>query len=289
MPSFLQRIGKQPMHKAPQIDSMDAELRAGLWNVLKVFIWDHWRSPESYNRSGDADAIDRLIRTIWIHHLKWPLDDLPRHFHSAHPVGAYTIFKVRVLEMDWGIALDFIDFVVGEVPKGWQQGLTKALNAILTRENSGYRFVGTELTPITAPEEISAVESALQIARKSVRAHLESALGKLSDREHPDYRNSVKESISAVEAACQAVSGKDNASLGQCLNAIHKVKPLHGAFVEGIKSLYGYTSDAQGIRHALSDEAKDVTKADAQFMLVACSAFVNYLWSVAAETGMKLE
>jgi hypothetical protein len=35
-------------------------------------------------------------------------------------------------------------------------------------------------------------------------------------------------------------------------------------------------SDHGGIRHAIKD-ADEVERADAQFMLVACSAFVNYL------------
>jgi hypothetical protein len=52
-------------------------------------------------------------------------------------------------------------------------------------------------------------------------------------------------------------------------------------------SLYGYTSDANGIRHALLEEAQ-LTFEDAQFMLVACSAFVNYLTATAARHGTKL-
>ena len=40
--------------------------------------------------------------------------------------------------------------------------------------------------------------------------------------------------------------------------------------------LYGYTNDASGIRHSLTDEAT-ISYADAKFMLVTCSAFVSYL------------
>jgi hypothetical protein len=40
--------------------------------------------------------------------------------------------------------------------------------------------------------------------------------------------------------------------------------------------MYGYTSDAEGIRHALLEEPT-LEQADAIFMLVTCSAFVNYL------------
>lgn len=53
---------------------------------------------------------------------------------------------------------------------------------------------------------------------------------------------------------------------------------LHNAFKQGVIKLYGWTSDAGGIRHALI-EAPEVDEADARFMLVSCSAVVNYLIS----------
>lgn len=43
-----------------------------------------------------------------------------------------------------------------------------------------------------------------------------------------------------------------------------------------LNKLYGYTSDADGIRHAEIDSST-VDFEDAKFMLVACSAFVNLL------------
>ncbi|VAX31463.1 hypothetical protein MNBD_NITROSPINAE05-986, partial [hydrothermal vent metagenome] len=41
-------------------------------------------------------------------------------------------------------------------------------------------------------------------------------------------------------------------------------------------SLYGYTSDEGGIRHALM-ESENVDFNDAKFMLVVCSAFINFV------------
>ena len=49
--------------------------------------------------------------------------------------------------------------------------------------------------------------------------------------------------------------------------------------------LYGYTSDADGIRHALLDES-DLDFEDAKFMLVSCSAFTNYLKGKAIKAGI---
>ena len=49
------------------------------------------------------------------------------------------------------------------------------------------------------------------------------------------------------------------------------------------EKLYGYTSDASGVRHAGKLGGPDSTFEEAKFMLVSCSAFVNYLIGVWAK------
>jgi hypothetical protein len=95
----------------------------------------------------------------------------------------------------------------------------------------------------------------------------------LSDRSKPDYRNSIKEAISAVEATCRLVTGMEGATLG---DALKKIPDLHPALQKSFLALYGFTSDVGGIRHSLLDKP-NLTYADAKFMLAACSAFVSYL------------
>ncbi len=43
-----------------------------------------------------------------------------------------------------------------------------------------------------------------------------------------------------------------------------------------MSNLYGYTSDKEGVRHALiANDGTDLL--DAKFMLVACAAFINFV------------
>jgi hypothetical protein len=49
--------------------------------------------------------------------------------------------------------------------------------------------------------------------------------------------------------------------------------------------LYGYTSDDSGIRHAILDQPT-VGFDEAKFMIVSCSAFVNYLIAKAGAVGL---
>lgn len=48
---------------------------------------------------------------------------------------------------------------------------------------------------------------------------------------------------------------------------------------KGMECLDGYTSGEAGIRHALLEQDSVVNMEEARFMLITCSAFVNYLIS----------
>jgi hypothetical protein len=184
-----------------------------------------------------------------------------------------------------------VDTYYNEYDVGRTDRFIKDCNIILIRELSGYRFIGDKIAPITSQEEISSIEKTLEATTrlKAINTHLKTALDLFADRKNPDYRNSVKESISAVEAICGLISGKSKTSLGDALREIErksKIQP-HPSLNKSFDSLYGYTSNADGIRHALLDEP-NLDSEDAKFMLVSCSAFINYLITKASKAGIKL-
>jgi hypothetical protein len=111
-----------------------------------------------------------------------------------------------------------------------------------------------------------------------VAEHVRAALELYSKKPQPDYRNSIKESILAVESAAKIITGQPKATLDEAIKTIDQTHSLHGSFKTGILKSYGYTSDEGGIRHSLTD-ATNIDEADARYMLVSCSAFANYLIS----------
>lgn len=191
---------------------------------------------------------------------------------------------------DWYRVYDLVEFLVTrDISDSHRPSFVDSVNRVLRQETSGYRFVSGRFVQITSEEEIAAVEKvqALGDSLKPVRDHFNQALVHLSDRTKPDYRNSIKESISAVESLSKIISGLPSATLGPALNAIDKTAHLHTSLKEAFQKLYGYTSDAQGIRHSLMDES-DLDLEDAKFMLVFCSAFVNYMIVKAQKAGIKI-
>lgn len=273
MPTFSQRYGYSPLESAFQRESIDLALRTKLWNILKVSIWDRY---DSHNRSYDdvTKRIDNLIKRLWFHYFNRDLDLLP-NFHDPYErkKGAYGVLKGYFFSCQWHEVYDLLETIANDQSKLISDESHKWINDTLEEHNAAYRFVGKEIAEITDKNEIQAIEAALATADTPVRTHLDAALRMLSDKEAPDYRNSVKESISAVESACRLVTGNSSATLG---DALKRVQNLHPAMSRAFSQLYGYTSDASGIRHSLTDEAA-ISYADAKFMLVTCSAFVSYL------------
>lgn len=98
----------------------------------------------------------------------------------------------------------------------------------------------------------------------------------MSDRQKPDYRNSIKESISCVEALAMQLLEDDSITLGKAIPKLKTKYSLHPVLMESLNKLYGYTSDEDGVRHG-SPNSSTVTYIDAKFMLVACTNFINYL------------
>ncbi len=244
---------------------MNSDLRNGLWNAF-------YSNFYSYKWSSN---FNQIYESIFIEFLKIPIDEY-KDYHLEDKAGGV---KKIIMESEWHFVFDFIEFVAyhsrGVSYYSRVLAFVRRCNAVLTQENSPYRIIGKGFVlEITSKQEIDSIETALQIPYESAKKHIENALALLSNREKPDYKNSIKESISAVESIAKEVTGNKKATLSQLTQKLN----LHPAFEDGLKKLYGFTSDAGGIRHSdHPDNPLKVGANTARFMLVTCSAFVNYI------------
>lgn len=188
----------------------------------------------------------------------------------------------------WYRKLDIIDSSLSflyEVAKqdtsyqGFVSLLVERLNKEFSRLNYAYRVVDKQIIEVTSEVEIAEINKALGENNDGVREHLTKAMELCSKRPIGDYRNSIKESISAVEVICRKKTGEND--LGRSLSKLQKKgvvipQSLKSAF----EKLYEYTNnEVTGIRHALMDDEGTYTPGadEAIFMIVSCSAFINYL------------
>ncbi|MCM1493656.1 MAG: hypothetical protein NC180_10575 [Muribaculaceae bacterium] len=197
--------------------------------------------------------------------------------------------KERMVKLfRWYEVYDFIDIHLSYLENDERNIRIGQYNEILEQEKAGYRIVSGEIAPITNTEEIKVIEQSADTEFLSVNQHIKKALNLYADIQEPDYENSIKESISAVEAMCCIITGLSgaNATLGKAIkklkdNGVH----IHSAMEQAFLSLYGYTSDEDGIRHGGID-FNNAPAEDAKYMLVSCSAFVNYLIEKYVEAQM---
>ena len=162
----------------------------------------------------------------------------------------------------------------------WFRNVTTDINIMLEQEKSGYRLLNDKFVNIISDEELQEINKIIDSPYQAVKIHINKALALYSDRKKPDYENSIKESISAVESLCCIITGAtgSQATLGSTLKKLEKDGGvvIHGAMKTAFEKLYGYTSDSDGIRHGGIDFTNAPAE-DAKYMLVSCSAFINYL------------
>lgn len=225
-----------------------------------------------------------IERELWIHFANRRLADFDRS-------GGYCLIFNELLtqsKLPWNRILDLVEYVCKWVSVNIEnysyiEELLKEFEGNLNNEfdrlDYGYRVVNHCVVDVTSEEELAAISEAIEKSKDNVSEHLQRAVMHYSTRPNPDVRNSIKESISAVEAVCREMTGK--ITLGKALKHLEdNGVVIHKMLKEGFTKFYVYTNDPDsGIRHALMDDEGTYTpsKDEAYYMLVTCSTFVNYL------------
>ena len=262
---FSEKYGFNNIRDSLQIKSMDEALKNRLWNAIQTSFIDTLNN--NYGTiTGDSSV---FIKRLYDEYFK---------LHEDPDSNMYRFkqgLKKRYFALHWYEVYDLVEFI----PEIYyyepvNTKFRKIINTLLEAEMSGYRFVDNYIAPIVDDIEIKEIENAMDCGLSGAKQHISNAIELFSDRESPDYVNSIKESISAVESICKNFLGK-NTALGSCLNQL--TFDFSPTFKAGITKMYNWTSQDGGIRHGQNDEEIVISFEDAKYMLVICSAFVNYL------------
>jgi AbiJ N-terminal domain 4 len=272
--SYSQRYGYSKI-KALIVNEISIELKNGIMDgIILIFLDDIY----GLYKTEKSDQFSKLCNILWHHLFKKSITSIP-----DHPDTARTRIIEQIQNSNFPKFYDYVEFFANLDDFKAISSLSEACenfiewcNRVFEREHAPIRFVSNKLIELTDSQQIESIENAINIKNNAIAKHFELALIKLSDRQHPDYRNSVKESISAVEAAMKAMTGKRSDSFGDALKEIHREKLIDSCMKKGFEGFYGWTNGPSGIRHSLMDKDM-VTESDARFMLVICSAFVHYL------------
>jgi hypothetical protein len=259
---FSDRIGVTKVSLELYVDSIPDSLRNSIWNFIL----------ELYSHSAHVDEKRKLCLYLAKHFRKSRVDEswhqvynlveflVKHHYFILHHVSGYPVDQRKLNSV--------------------KEGMESRFNHMFEIERSGFRFIGGVLSPITDQVELDAVATSLDQLNEAklagAKKHIQTALELFSKRPMPDYRNSIKESISAVESVAKIIGTKDGDGISLALKILSDKVNLHGALKSAFEKLYGFTSDDDGIRHAIIDDPS-VGFDEAKYMIVSCSAFCSYL------------
>ena len=178
--------------------------------------------------------------------------------------------------------LTCIEFILRDkrCSKSLRRGLADAFNkapiAYFVDEKNGLPTIMPRFNREAGEATQQAVETLRQNGMEGATTHLRQAAEHINTQQ---YGDSIADSIHAVESVACKIDPRASKTLGPALDSLERAKLLnHPALKDAFKKLYGYTSDEQGIRHALLDKgAPDVDVGEAVFMFAACASFAAYL------------
>ena len=276
---FSERKGIIHISDIIQTTSLNDRTRNMIYNCIEnVFV--------SLRSSGSNMGIDYFCEYLFLEIFSLTKKHIPASrdvFNNYDYEEVANIIYEKVLNDDYNEVFDLIEGIIKTLKyvdkkdlykiQDYENAFIISINHVFASENVNYKIISGIITDVINDEEIKSIDDTLNSPIKVVSRHYKKALDLLYNSD--DYANSIKESISSVEAMCQIVSKKEKVTLKEALSKL-KVK-IHPALEVAFEKLYAYVNDSKGIRHANGIGEEPATFEEARFMLISCSAFVNYL------------
>jgi hypothetical protein len=267
---FSQRTGLEPIPPQLKLGEVSADLRRLLYYYISLEIDREVGLRYDYF----SKKWERVARDLWVLFLKKSAADFQIQRGEWR-----NLLQVFISRENIGQLFDLVEFFLRH--KNCSEELKQELAQSFVSARSAYRIFDNQyIAAIGTEEQAGAFQRAINDAElknaTAVRAQLIKAGVALRNAE---WANCVRESIHAVEATAVRLA-PETKTLGAALGALEKRGHLHGGLKAAFGALYGYSSDEEGVRHALVFENDSkVDETDALFMLGACASFVSYLLS----------
>ena len=199
-PFFSARNGYTHVPNKMVPEEITTGLRNKLWNLCDMAV--------SYKDMSDVSF------HLWHELYKEPLDTRGEYsgYEGTNWSPTWKSVRNRFFEAPWHGVFDHIELFVylKKIPQ-------KHLNVIFEQETSAYRCVDNFIVQVTEELEIVEIENAANMVGKYAVSsrHIRDSIALLAHRPDPDFRNSIKESIPAVESVTNIINGSSSDSLGE--------------------------------------------------------------------------
>ena len=269
--TFSQAQGYEEIPGILALEKVDYEARLKLWNLLYISAWVDTMAKFGYLSTNPQWV--PILETLHTDFFQRPIDDL-----DTSPSG----YKGAILDvLPFFKLFDLLQIIMRHqnCPGNFIADVVKLFDECRLAYVVDTNGPATILPAVTEREGqaiVGALHELHEAGLSGAGTHLRNA-GELLNQ--GDWPGSIRESIHAVESVARQLDPNASQTLGPALTSLEKDGHLHPALKEGFSKLYGYTSDEQGIRHPLIDNATSPAERDeAVFMLGACASFASYLW-----------
>ena len=274
--TFSQANGYEEIPGPLNLEELPKEARTHIWNI----VYENLDATKFYSHSMSAIVLvrpwDNIFKSVHIDHDHQPIDDWNNRFYDVT-----SQLRSRIETQDFNKVFDLLQFIMRQ--RGCPREFIQSMKGVFTRFKLAYIIDDgppSTILPAVTREEGKALLESLQTLREAGLSSGAKHLRKASEYiNRGDWAESIKESIHAVDSVAKNIAPQTN-NLKSALNELEKKHgTLHPALNSAFNKLYGYTSDEQGIRHALIDQTEaNVGMDEAIFMLGACASFTSFLW-----------
>ena len=265
--SFSQAQGYETLPQPLQLEQLTEEARVRMWNLI-------------YQSAVRNQAVGSVITSEWrkiLSHLHSRFSLLP---HDEFDGWSYLRGQKNPVLYDWpfNTLFDFIEMIMRH--PDCPQFFTQEMSRLFIECRLAYAIADQgdpQIVPAATREEgqsvVAAMEQLQQTGLTAAATHLAQSSQCINEG---DWLGSVRESIHAVESAARQL----NPAAKTLSPALEVLPGLHPALKEAFQKLYGYTSDEQGIRHALLNDA---ISTQAEMRLCLCLVHVLHLPATSPE------
>ena len=285
--SFSQRHGYEPLPEVMRLEELPEKARIGAYNIIFdiVSVCGDW----SYHTNK---PVPRMCRSAISACLAQAGDTIPDFYQDIASQLRHIILKEpfnRVFDLLEYVASHRDDRNTDEGRKlnGRLERFPSQINDVFDRHRAAYVFDTSQppyrIWPRTSEAQGKAVQNAVAMLKEcqlpAAVTHLRQAADHLDLGNHAD---AIVDCIHAVESVARFFDPKASETLGPAIDSLQRQGVLkHPALAKVIRVLYGFTSNEEGVRHALvfNDEA-DVDINEAMLMFGACASLAAYLANV---------
>ena len=276
--TFSQVHGYEDLPGPLALEELSFEARLRLWDVLYILT----RLPDPH-RSELQGGWRRIAIALHSEFRMRPVDEVTYSrsvFWSAYKQGI-------LYDLEFNRVFDVLQIIMRhpECPSEFSaavKGIFENCQLAYCIDTNG----PPTILPMSTRQEGEALGKAIRTLREAGLEGAETHLRKGAELiNQSDWSGSIRESIHSVESIARILAPDSASTLAPALKSLEERKHVHPALKDAFSKLYGYTSDEDGIRHALMDSSDSPSGRDeAVFMLGACASFASYLWRVTQES-----